>query len=103
MVKAKVFPGIMYGCESWTVKKAERRRTDVFKLWCWRILLRVPWKARKSNQSILEEINPETPRYIRRTDAETEAPINSNSLEKTLMQERLKEERDGATDDEMFG
>ena len=75
MVKAKVFPGIMYGRESWTVKKAERRRTDVFKLWCWRILLRVPWKARKSNQSILEEINPETPRYIRRTDTETEAPI----------------------------
>ena len=65
--------------------------------------MRVSWTVKKSNQSILEEINPETPRYIRRTDAETEAPINSNSLEKTLMQERLKEERDGATDDEMFG
>ena len=53
-----VFPVVMYGCESWTVKKAERRRTDVFELWCWRRLLRVPWTARRSNQSILKEINP---------------------------------------------
>ena len=53
-----VFPVVMYGCESWTVKKAERRRTDVFELWCWRRLLRVPWTARRSNQSILKEISP---------------------------------------------
>ena len=53
-----VFPVVMYGCESWTVKKAERRRTDAFELWCWRRLLRVPWTARKSNQSFLKEINP---------------------------------------------
>ena len=54
-----VFPAVMYGCESWTIKKAERQRMDAFKLWCWRRLLRVPWKARRSNQSILKEINPE--------------------------------------------
>ena len=57
-VKAMVFPVVMYGCESWTVKKAERRRIDAFKLWCWRRLLRVPWSARRSNQSILKEISP---------------------------------------------
>ena len=59
IVKAMVFPVVMYGCESWTIKKAERRRTDAFGLWCWRRLLRVPWTARNSNQSILKEINPE--------------------------------------------
>ena len=58
LVKAMVFPVVMYGCESWTVKKAEHRRIDAFKLWCWRRLLRVPWTARRSNQSILKEINP---------------------------------------------
>ena len=58
LVKAIVFPVVMYGCESWTVKKAERQRIDAFELWCWRRLLRVPWTARRSNQSILEEINP---------------------------------------------
>ena len=58
LVKAMVFPVVMYGCESWTVKKAERRRTDAFELRCWRSLLRVPWAARISNQSILKEINP---------------------------------------------
>ena len=59
LVKAMVFPVIMYGCESWTVKKAEHRRIDAFDLWCWRRLLRVPWTARTSNQSILKEISPE--------------------------------------------
>ena len=59
LVKAMVFPVVMYGCESWTVKKAEHRRTDAFELWCWRRLLRVPWTARRSNQSILKEISPE--------------------------------------------
>ena len=58
LVKAMVFPVVMYGYESWAVKKAEHRRTDVFKLWCWRRLLRVPWTARRSNQSILKEISP---------------------------------------------
>ena len=58
LVKAMVFPVVMYGCESWTVKKAERRRIDAFELWCWRRLLRVPWTARTSNQSILKEISP---------------------------------------------
>ena len=58
LLKAMVFPLVMYGCESWTVKKAERRRIDAFELWCWRRLLRVPWTARRSNQSILKEINP---------------------------------------------
>ena len=56
--KAMVFPIVMYGCESWTIKKTEHRKTDAFKLWCWRILLRVHWIARRSNHSILKEINP---------------------------------------------
>ena len=59
LVKAMVFPVVMYGCESWTIKKAEHQRIDAFVLWCWRRLLRVPWTARRSNQSILKEISPE--------------------------------------------
>ena len=59
LVKAMVFPVVMYGCESWTIKKAECRRIDAFELWCWRRLLRVPWTARRSNQSILKEISPD--------------------------------------------
>ena len=59
LVKAMVFPVVMYGCESWTIKKAECQRIDAFELWCWRRLLRVPWTARKSNQSIVKEISPE--------------------------------------------
>ena len=59
LVKAMVFPVVMYGCESWTIKKVERQRIDAFELWCWRRLLRVPWIARRSNQSILKEINPD--------------------------------------------
>ena len=58
LVKSMIFPVVMYGCESWTVEKAERRRTDAFELWCWRRLLRVPWTARRSNQSVLKEISP---------------------------------------------
>ena len=68
LVKAMVFPVVMYGCESWTVKKAEHQRIDAFELWCWRGLLRVPWTARRSNQSSLKE-------SIGRTDAEAETPI----------------------------
>ena len=90
-----VFPVVMYGCESWTVKKAERRRIDAFKLWCWRRVLRVPWTARRSNQSIWKEINPEyslegltlTLHYLghlmRRAD----------SLEKTLMLGKIEGRR----------
>ena len=59
LVKAMVFPVVMYGCESWTIRKAECPRIDAFELWCWRRLLRIPWTARKSNQSILKEISPE--------------------------------------------
>ena len=69
LVKAMVFPVVTYGCESWTIKKAECQRIDAFELWCWRRLLRVPWTAGRSNQSILKEI------FIGRTDAEAEAPI----------------------------
>ena len=71
LVKAMVFPVVMYGCESWTVKKAEHRKIDAFELWCWRRLLRVPWTARRLNQSILKEIRVLTGR----TDAEAETPI----------------------------
>ena len=73
LVKGMVFPVVMYGCESWTIKKAEHRRSDAFELWCWRRLLRVPWTARRSNQSILKEISPEY--SSERTDAEAETPI----------------------------
>ena len=72
LVKAIVFPVVMYGCESWTVKKAEHQRTDAFELWCWRRLLRVHWTARRANQSILKEISPD---FIGRSEAEAEAPI----------------------------
>ena len=71
LVKAMVFPVVAYGCESWSIKKAEHLKIDAFELWYWRRLLRVPWTARRSNQSILKEINPD----IGRTDAEAEAPI----------------------------
>ena len=94
IVKAMIFPVDMYGCESWTIKKADHRRIDAFELWCWRRLLRVPWFSRRSNQSILKEINPEYSleglmlklkiqyfgHLMRRSD----------SLEKTLMVELLK-------------
>ena len=73
LVKAMVFPVVMYGYESWTIKKAEHRRNDAFELWCWRRLLRVLWTARRSNKSILKEINPGM--FSGRTDAEAEATI----------------------------
>jgi len=97
LVQAMVFPVVMYGCESWTIKKAEHQGTDAFELWCWRRLSRVPWTARKSNQLILKEINPEYSlevlmlklklhyfgHLMRRTD----------SLEKTLMLGRIEGRR----------
>ena len=73
LVKAMVFSVVMYGCESWTIKKAEHWRIDAFELWCWSKLLRVPWTAKRSNQSILKEISPEY--FIGRTDAEAEVPM----------------------------
>ena len=97
LVKGMVFPVVMYGCDSWTVKKAERRRIDAFEVWCWRRLLRVPWTARRSNPSILKEISPGIPleglmlklklqyfgHLMRRVD----------SLEKTLMLEGIESRR----------
>ena len=99
LVKAMVFPVVMYGCESWTIKKAECQKTDAFELWCWRRLLRVPWTARRSNQSILKEISPEYSleglmlklrlwyfgHLMRRVD----------SFEKTLMLGKIEGERRG--------
>ena len=89
LVKAIVFPVVMYGCESWTIKKAERQRIDAFELWCWRKLLRVPWTASRSNQSILKEISPEysleglmLKLKLQYFDHLT---LRANSLEKTLM------------------
>ena len=75
LVKAMVFPVVMYVCESWTVKKSERRRIDVFELWSWRRLLRVPWTARRSHQSILKEISPVCPSFFGRSDAKAETPV----------------------------
>ena len=73
LVKAMVFPAVVYGCESWTIKKAEHQRIDAFELWYWRRLLRVPWTARRSNQSIVKEISPDW--FIGRTDVEAETSI----------------------------
>ena len=102
-----VFPVVMYGCESWTVKKAEHQRIDAFELWCWRRLLRVPWPARRSNQSILKEIRPGVSlegkmlklklqyfgHLMRRVD----------SLEKTDAGRDWRQEEKGTTEDEMAG
>jgi len=89
LVKAMVFPVVMYGCESWTVKRAERRRSDAFELWCWRRLLRVPWTARRSNQSILKEISPgcslEGLMLKLKLQYFGHLMRRTNSLEKTLM------------------
>ena len=105
LVKAMVFPVVMYGCESWTIKKAEHRRIDAFELWCWRGLFRVPWTARRSNQSILNEISHEYSfeglmlklklqyfgHLMRRAD----------SLGKTLMMGKIEGKEKGTTEDEM--
>ena len=96
LVKAMVFPVVMYGCESWTIKKAEHQRIDAFELWCWRRLLGVPWTARRSNQSILKEIIGV---FIGRTDAEAETPIlwppdaKSWLTEKSLMLGKIEGRR----------
>ena len=106
LVKAMVFPLVIYGCESWTIKKAECKKSDAFALWCWRRLLGVPSAARRSNQSILKEISPEYSleelmklklqyfgHLMRRTD----------SLEKTLMLGKIEGRKKGMTEDEMVG
>ena len=98
MVKAMAFLAVMY-CESWIVKKAYSQRIDAFELWCWRRLLRVPWTARRPNQSILKEISPES--VIGKTDAGAETPIlefghlmqRTDSLEKTLMLGKIEGRR----------
>ena len=93
-VKVIVFPIVMYGCESWTIKKAERQRIDAFELWCWRRLLRVPWTARRSNQSILKEISPEysLEGLMLKLKLQYFGHLmgRADSLEKTLMLKRLK-------------
>ena len=95
LVKAVVFPAVMYGCESWTKKKAEPRRIDAFKLWCWRRLLRVPWMARGSNQSILEEISPEysLEGLMLRLKLQYFGHLNRRLLEKTLMLGKIEGRR----------
>ena len=97
LVKAIVFPVVMYGCESWTVKKAEHWRIDAFELWCWRRLLRVPWTARRSNQSILKEISPEFSTEGLMLKLKLQSFDNlmqrADSLEKTLMLGKIEGKR----------
>ena len=96
-VKAMVFPGVMYGCESWTIKKAEHQRIDTLELWCWRRLLRVPWTARQSNQSILKEISPgcSLEGLMLKLKLQYFAHLmqRDNSLEKTLMLGKIEGRR----------
>ena len=97
LVKAMIFPVVMYGCESWTIKKAERRRIDAFELWCWRRLLRVPWAARRSNQSILKKISPgcslEGVMLKLKLQYFGHLMWRADSLEKTLMLEKIEGRR----------
>ena len=97
LVKAMVFPVVIYGCESWTIKKLERRRIDAFELWCWRRLLRIPWTARRSNQSILKEINPEysLERLMMKLKLQYVGHLmqRTDSLEKTLMLGKIEGRR----------
>ena len=97
LVKAMVFPVVIYGCESWTIKKAELRRIDAFELWCWRRLLRVPWTARRSNQSILKEISPEysLERLMLKMKLQYFGYLmgRTDSLEKTLMLGKIEDRR----------
>ena len=106
LVKAMVFPVVMYGCESWTIKKTECRRIDVFELWCWRRLLKVPWTARRSNQSILKEISPgcslEGLMLVLKLQYLGHLMRRADSFEKTLMLGKIEEEK-GTTEDEMAG
>ena len=95
IVKAMIFPVVMYGCESWTIKKAEHQRIDAFELWCWRRLLRVPWTTRRSNQSILKEISPEYSLERLRLKLQYFGHLiqRTDSLEKNLMLEKIEGRR----------
>ena len=97
LVKAIVFPVVMCGCENWTIKKAERQRIDAFELWCWRRLVRIPWTARRSNQSILKEINPEYSLEGLMLNLKLQYFAHlmqrANSLEKTLMLGKIEGRR----------
>ena len=95
LVKAMVFPVVMYGCESWTIKKADCRRIDAFELWCWRRLLRVPWTARRSNHSILKELNPEylLEGLMLKLQSFDHLMRRADSLEKTLMLGKIEGRR----------
>ena len=107
LVKAMVFPVVMYGCESWSIKKAEHQRIDAFELWCWRRLLRVPWTARKSNQSILKEISPgcSLEGVLLKLKLQYFGHLmgRADSFEKTLLLGKIKGRRKGMTEDEMAG
>ena len=107
LVKAMVFPVVMYGCESWTLKKAEHRRIDAFELWCWRRLLRVPWTARRSNQCILKEISPgcslEGLMLRLKLQYFGHLMLSVDSLEKTVAGRNWGQEEKGTTEDEMAG
>ena len=107
LVKSMVFPVVMHGCESWTVKKAEHRRIDAFELWCWRRLLRVPWTARRSNQSILKEISPgcslEGLMLKLKLQYFGHLMQRIDSLEKTDAGRDWGQEEKGTTEDEMAG
>ena len=97
LVKAMVFPGVMYGCESWTIKKAEHRRINAFELWCWRRVFRVPWTARRSNWSILKKINPEYSLELLMLKLKLQyfghLMESVDSLEKTLMLAKIEGRR----------
>ena len=107
LVKAMVFLVVMYGCECQTLKEAEHQRTDAFELWCWRRLLRDPWTARRSNQSILKEINPECSveglTLKLKLQQFGHLMQRADSLEKTLMLGKIEQEEKGMTEDEMAG
>ena len=106
-LKAMAFPVAMYGCESWTIKKAEHQRIDAFELWCWRRLLRVLWTAKRSNQSILKEVNPEYSleglMLKLQSFGHRELMQRVDSLKKTLMLWKTKGRRGGWTEDELVG
>ena len=107
IIKAMAFPVVMYGCESWTIKKAECQRIDAFELWCWRRLLRVPWTARRSNQSILKEISPgislEGMMLKLKLQYFDHLMQRVDSLEKTHAERDWGQEEKGMTEDEMAG
>ena len=100
-VTAMVFPVVMYGCESWTIEKAEHWRIDAFELWCWRKLLRVPWTARRSNQSILKEISPGC--SLEGLMSKVKLQYFGHLMQRPWCWERLRVEEKGTTEDEMVG